>query len=140
MEYLIGSILAVVVAGFAAIAGFGRDRSFYPTVLIIVASYYVLFAVMGASGRTLIIEIAVACAFLLVAVVGFRRNLWLVAAAVVGHGVFDFVHYLFIDNAGMPHWWPGFCGAFDVIFGGALAMQLVRDPRLLRDSRADQQI
>ncbi len=137
MEYLIGSILAVVVAGFAAIAGFGRDRSFYPTVLIVVASYYVLFAVMGASGRTLIIELVVACGFLLVAVVGFRRNLWLVAVAVVGHGLFDFVHHLFIDNPGMPHWWPGFCGAFDVIFGGVLAMQLMRDSTLLRDRVKD---
>ena len=137
MEYLIGSILAVVVAGFAAIAGFGRDRSFYPTVLIVVASYYVLFAVMGASGRTLIIELVVACGFLLVAVVGFRRNLWLVAVAVVGHGLFDFVHHLFIDNPGMPHWWPGFCGAFDVIFGGVLAMQVMRDSTLLRDRVKD---
>jgi hypothetical protein len=49
MEYLIGLILSLVVAGFAIIVGFDRDRSFYPTVLIVIASYYVLFAVMGAS-------------------------------------------------------------------------------------------
>lgn len=140
MEYLIGSVLAVVVFGLTAVAGFGRDRSFYPTVLIIIASYYVLFAVMGASGRTLIIEILVAGVFALFAVLGFRRNLWLVAVAVVGHGLFDFVHHLFIDNPGMPHWWPGFCGAFDVIFGAALAVQLMRDSKLVRDSRMDQQV
>ena len=52
MEYVIGLILSLVVAAFAIIVGFDRDRSFYPTVLIIIASYYVLFAVMGASGRT----------------------------------------------------------------------------------------
>ncbi len=34
MEYLIGLVLSLVVAGFAAIAGFDRDRAFYPTVLI----------------------------------------------------------------------------------------------------------
>jgi hypothetical protein len=39
MEYLIGLILSLVVAGFAIIVGFDRDRSFYPTVLIIIASY-----------------------------------------------------------------------------------------------------
>jgi len=49
MEYLIGLILSFLVAGFAIIVGFDRDRSFYPTVLIIIASYYVLFAVMDAS-------------------------------------------------------------------------------------------
>jgi hypothetical protein len=60
MEYLIGLILSLVVAGFAIIVGFDRDRSFCPTVLIVIASYYVLFAVMGASERTLVIEIAAA--------------------------------------------------------------------------------
>ena len=92
MEYLIGLILSLVVAGFAIIVGFDRDRSFYPTVLIVIASYYVLFAVMGASGRTLAIEIFAASGFLLFAMLGFKRNLWLVVAAIVGHGVFDFIH------------------------------------------------
>ncbi len=124
MEYLIGVVLAVGVLGLAAIAGFYRERSFYSTALIVIASFYVLFAVMGASRRTLIIEIAIACVFTLFAVIGFRTSLWLVAVATIGHGVFDFVHHFFIYNAGMPHWWPGFCGAFDVIFGGALAIFL----------------
>ena len=74
MEYLIGLILSLVVAGFAIIVGFDRDRSFYPTVLIIIASYYVLFAVMGASGRTLVIEIFAASGFLLFAVLGFKKK------------------------------------------------------------------
>jgi hypothetical protein len=55
MEYLIGLILAAVVAGIATMIGFDRERAFYPTVLIVIASYYVLFAVMGASSRILVI-------------------------------------------------------------------------------------
>ena len=70
--------------------------------------WYVLFAAMGASGRTLIIEITVAGCFLLVAVFGFRRNFWLIVSALVGHGIFDFVHRFLIDNPGVPRWWPGF--------------------------------
>ena len=70
MEYLIGLILSLAVAGFAAVIGFDRERAFYPTVLIVIASYYVLFATMGASRRTLIIETVVAGGFLLVAVFG----------------------------------------------------------------------
>ena len=126
MEYLIGLILSLVVAGFAIIVGFDRERSFYPTVLIVIASYYVLFAVMGASGRMLVIEIAAASVFLLLAVLGFRKNLWLVSAAIVGHGLFDFVHHLIIENPGIPRWWPGFCLAFDVILGASLAVHLMR--------------
>jgi len=136
MEYLIGLMLSLVVAGSATIAGFDRDRAFYPTVLIVIASYYVLFAVMGASGRTLLMEIVAASGFLLFAVLGFSRNLWLVVAAIVGHGIFDFVHHLLIENPGVPRWWPGFCLAFDVIFGGSLAMHLMRRSKFWRDPDA----
>ena len=131
MEYLIGLILSLAVAGSATIIGFDRERAFYPTVLIVIASYYVLFALMGASGRTLVFELIVASGFLLVAVIGFKRNLWLVVAALVGHGVFDFVHHLFIENPGVPHWWPGFCLVFDVIVGGFLAVLLMRRSNFL---------
>jgi hypothetical protein len=52
MEYFIGLLVASAVAGLAA-GGFGRDRSFAPTIIIVVANYYVLFAIMGGSiGRS----------------------------------------------------------------------------------------
>jgi hypothetical protein len=130
MEYFIGLILSLVVAISATVIGFDRERAFYPTVLIVIASYYVLFAAMGASRRTLLIEIVVAGGFLLLAVLGFKRLPWLVPAALVGHGVFDFVHHFFIDNPGVPPWWPGFCLAFDALLGGFLAVRLMRNPVL----------
>jgi hypothetical protein len=128
MEYLIGLMLSLAVAGLATVIGLDRERAFYPTVMIVIASYYVLFAAMGASERTLIIEIMIASAFLLVAVLGFRKDLWIVVAALIGHGVFDFIHHFFIDNPGVPHWWPGFCLAFDALLGGFLAVRLIRRP------------
>ena len=67
MEYLIGLFLSLAVAGLVTLVGFDRESAFYPTVLIVFASYYVLFAAMAASGRALIIEIAVASGFLLFA-------------------------------------------------------------------------
>lgn len=131
MEYLIGVALAVAVAGFVTLVGLDRDRAFYPTVAIVVASYYVLFAVMGASGRILVLEIVIAVGFSSLAVLGFKGIPWLVVAALVGHGLFDFVHSRFIDNPGVPRWWPGFCMAFDVIFGGWLALRLIKRGRPL---------
>jgi hypothetical protein len=137
MEYLIGVILSLAVAGLAAVVGFDRERAFYPTVLIVIASYYVLFAAMGASRRTLIIELIVAGGFFLFAVLGFKRNYWLVVAALVGHGVFDFVHHFFIHNPGVPPWWRGFCLAFDVVLGALLAVRLIRQPRLPRSTHCE---
>ena len=52
MEYLIGVALALALTGVFAAMGFDRDRSFYPVVLIVVATYYVLFAVMGRPAAT----------------------------------------------------------------------------------------
>jgi hypothetical protein len=136
MEFLIGLILALAVAGSAALIGFDRERCFYPTILIVIASYYVLFAVMGASGRTLGIEIGVAAGFSLVAVLGFKRNPWLVAGAIAGHGVFDWVRSGFIQNSGVPLWWPGFCLAFDVMIGAWLAVRLMWPSRDTHNPRA----
>jgi hypothetical protein len=108
------------------LAGFDRERVFYPTVLIVVATYYILFAAMGRSAPALIIESAVAGAFLVMAVLGFKRNLWLIADGLGAHGVFDFFHPLFIENPGVPVWWPGFCMSFDVLAGVFPAGLLMR--------------
>ena len=128
MEYFIGLILSAAVAGFATAIGLDRERAFYPTVLMVIASYYVLFAVLGGSSRALLVEIAGASGFFLLAVVGFKRNLWFAVVAIVGHGVFDFAHHWFIQNPGVPGWWPGFCLAFDVVLGVWLAARLMRVP------------
>jgi hypothetical protein len=126
VEYFIGLILSVAVAGFATAIGLDRERAFYPTVLIVIASYYVLFAVMGGSSRALSFETIVASGFLVLAVIGFKKSLWFAVVAIVGHGVFDFVHHWFIQNPGVPGWWPGFCMTFDVVFGVWLAARLLR--------------
>jgi hypothetical protein len=126
MEYLIGVVLAAIVCAFALAAGFDRDRVFYPTLLIVIATYYILFAVMGSSTQALVVEPLVAGIFLMFALAGFKKNLWVVAAALAGHGVFDFFHHLVIQNPGVPVWWPGFCLSFDILAGGFLAVLLMR--------------
>ncbi len=128
MEHLIGVGLAVAVCVFAVVTGFDRDRAFYPTLAIVVATYYILFAVMGSSARTLALECLTASVFLALAVAGFKKNLWLIVAALAGHGVLDFFHHRLIQNPGVPVWWPGFCLSFDVLAGGFLAMLLMRRP------------
>ncbi|HTT25092.1 MAG TPA: hypothetical protein VMG82_39625 [Candidatus Sulfotelmatobacter sp.] len=126
MEYLIGAGQAVLVCIFAMLAGFDRDRVFYPTMVIVIATYYILFAVMGSSTRALALESLFASAFLALTVAGFKKSLWLIVAALAGHGVFDFFHHRFIHNPGVPVWWPGFCLSFDVLAGGFLALLLMR--------------
>ena len=59
MAYLIGVVLAFGVSGIATLVRLDRDRAFYPTVLIVIASYYALFAVTGGSDHALGVEMAV---------------------------------------------------------------------------------
>jgi hypothetical protein len=124
MEYLVGIILALVVSIFATIIRLDRDRAFYPTVMIVIASYYGLFAVMGGSIQALIIESIIILVFLLASIVGFKRNLWIVVAALFVHGVFDFFHSYLISNPGVPQWWSLFCLSYDIVAAGYLAWLL----------------
>jgi hypothetical protein len=92
VAYLVGAMLALAVGGLATAVGLDRDRAFYPTVLIVIASYYALFAVVGESTHALVVEAVVAAAFLTVAIVGFRYSLWLVVAGLAAHGILDIFH------------------------------------------------
>jgi len=115
MAYFIGIVIALAVSLSATFIGFDKDRAFYPTVLAVIASYYVLFAVMGGSIETVLLELAGMFAFMGVAALGFKRNLWLVVAALFVHGIFDVFHGNFISNPGVPIWWPMFCLTYDFV-------------------------
>lgn len=123
MEYIIGIGLGFGVLAFTMTVGLDRDRAFYPTVLIVVASYYVLFAV--SSAPALVWEIFILGLFVSVSIIGFKGNLWVVVLALAAHGLFDSAHDSFISNAGVPAWWPKFCMSFDVSAALFLAWRLM---------------
>ena len=115
--FLVGVLLAVAVAAIGRFTKFDRDRSFYATVLIIIASYYLLFAILGEAPNTLVWETLVALAFSAIAIVGALRFPLLVGIGIVAHGLFDLVHHAIIHNPGVPSWWPTFCASIDVCLG-----------------------
>lgn len=125
LPYVVGVVLSIGVALFARVVGFDRDRAFYPTVLIVVASYYVLFAVMSGSAETVLLESIIMGLFAVAAVAGFKGSAWIIVAALAGHGVQDAIHGHIVANAGVPGWWPAWCLAYDVGAAGVLASLLV---------------
>jgi hypothetical protein len=128
----VGLLLSMAVAVFARRSGFERDRAFYPTVAIVVASYYVLFAAMGAPLHIVLLEAVVMATFVTAAVIGFTRSPWIVVAALAGHGVFDALHGHVLDNPGVPAWWPAFCLTYDVGAAAGLAWILRHEPTAVR--------
>jgi len=125
MEYIIGVTIAVAVGVFANATGLDKERSFYPVVLIVVAAYYILFAVMGGSTDALLAEAVPALLFVAAATIGFRKSSWIVVAGLASHGMFDFFHHSAITNPGVPAWWPGFCLAYDLTAAAGYAALLV---------------
>jgi hypothetical protein len=65
----------------ASTVGLDRDRAFYTTVTIVIASYYGLFAVIGGSLQVLMQELVGIAAFVLLALIGFKVTLWCVVGA-----------------------------------------------------------
>jgi hypothetical protein len=124
LPYVVGIVLSIGVALFARYVKLDRDRAFYPTVMIVVASYYVLFAAMSGSLQTVVIESVLMTLFVAAAVAGFKSSAWIVVAALAGHGVFDAVHGYVIQNSGVPAWWPAWCLAYDVGAAAGLAWLL----------------
>jgi hypothetical protein len=120
----VGSAIGVTLLG--RVVGLDRDRAFYPTILIVIAILYDLFAVMGGSMNALLLESLVGFLFAASAVMGFKGSLWIVAAGLAGHGIFDLFHGHLIANPGVPPFWPAFCGSYDVAAGACLAWLLNR--------------
>jgi hypothetical protein len=125
LPYVVGLVLSIGVAVFARLVGLDRDRAFYPTVLIVIASYYVLFAAMVGSMQTVLLESAVMVLFVIAAVAGFKASAWIIVAGLAGHGLQDAVHGHIVANAGVPAWWPAWCLAYDVGAAAALAWIIV---------------
>lgn len=124
MALFVGTFLAFAVGLFATAVGLDRDRAFYPTVMIVIACLYILFAVIGESAHALTLDSLVAAGFIALAVLGFRSSLWLVVIALAGHGVFDLFHAGLISNPGVPPWYRDFCVTYDVAAAGYLAWMI----------------
>ena len=94
----VASGVAGAIVASARAAGFDRDRSFYPTVLAVMA------------------ETAVALGFVAVAGVAFRRRSpALLAAGLALHGLWDVAHPALLPASdAVPAWWPAFCLGVDL--------------------------
>lgn len=117
MEYLIGIVSTVIIVALARIAKFENDRSFYPTVLIVIGFLYVLFAVIDGRIEVVLIESVFAIVFTSIAIIGFKKSEIIVGIGIMLHGFFDISHHLFLENKGIPIFWAGFCLAIDFLLG-----------------------
>jgi hypothetical protein len=127
MPYVVGIVLSSGVAWFARSVGFDRDRAFYPTVMIVVASYYMLFAAMSGSVQTVLLESVPMAIFSMAAVAGFKSSPWVIVGALAGHGLFDVLRGEVLANPAVPVWWPAFCSTYDLGAAASLAWLVIHE-------------
>jgi hypothetical protein len=132
MEYLVGITLALCFCAAAARPGMDRERVFYPSVAIAVASYYLAFSAGDGRAEVWLTEAAIAAVFIVGAVLGFKRNPWIAVLALGGHGVMDSLHGHLVHNTGVPASWPGFCMTFDVSAAVIVALIMLARARSAR--------
>jgi hypothetical protein len=77
-------------------------------------------------------ELLIFVLFAAVAAWGFRRDLRLVVAGLVAHGVMDLFHGGIVSNPGVPSWWPAWCATYDLIAPVYLAVLIWRGRVALR--------
>ncbi|MBY8964505.1 hypothetical protein [Algiphilus sp.] len=120
MDYVAGVLVASAFITLCHSLGLDRERSFYPLVMIVIALAYVLLAASDDAFVIAGVETALALVFVVAAVVGYRSNLWIVVAALIGHVGFDLAHAALWPTPVVPTWYAGFCLAAD----GLLAVHL----------------
>jgi hypothetical protein len=121
LPFGLGIILTTGLLFVSSIVGLHKDRGVYPVTLIAIALFYVVFAFEHGGVREIVFNSVVACLFLLFAIGGYVRSLWIVAIGLIIHGLFDVV-YSESASSPAPDWWAPFCLSVDLLLGLFLAV------------------
>jgi hypothetical protein len=115
----------VAVGAFQAaspLALFWLDaRTVYAFALPLIAAVYIGFAVADGRRHVLVVEVAVASAFVVVAAAAVAVSAWLLVAGLLAHGLKDLWQHRtqFVANT---RWWPPFCAVVDVVAAALMAV------------------
>jgi len=96
--------------------------------LAVIAAVYIGFAVADGRRVVLVVEIAVAAAFVVIATAGATGSPWLLVVGLLGHGLKDLWQHRrqFVANT---RWWPPFCAVVDVTAAAIMAAGIVAGAR-----------
>ena len=86
------------------------------TALCSIAFIYVGFSLQGNPVNLIVMEIAIAAIFYFIALIGYIRNVNIIAFGILLHGVWDILHQdALVIKTNIPSYYPLFCSITDVI-------------------------
>lgn len=114
LSFVSGGLMGLLIAALARAVKLDQHRFFAPVVLIIVAAFYVGFALLGGVSQIIMKELAAAFLFLILAIAGGAFYIPIAIFGLLLHGVFDVFHNAYVMNPHVPSWWPALCAGFDI--------------------------
>ncbi|MBV48506.1 hypothetical protein GLP59_10030 [Sulfitobacter sp. M220] len=94
-----------------------------------IALFCQVFKIQTGVTVEIVVHTGLAEGFVALASFGARTSSWILAAALLAHGIFDVFAGPVITNPA-PGWWGQFCLGIDVVLALALAMMLWRGQAL----------
>src|SRR5688572_16574968 len=93
-------------------------------IITLIAAVYIGFAVADGRPKVIVVEVAVASVFVVLAATAATGTAWLLVVAYAGHGFKDLWQHRhhFVANT---RWWPPFCAAVDWLVAATLVVLIV---------------
>ncbi|MEE4208096.1 MAG: hypothetical protein V2I43_02370 [Parvularcula sp.] len=109
---MVGAGLAALLLITAWGSELHRNRGFYATLLIAISFFYPVFAWERFQLTEMLFQLAIAAAFVAIAVIGYRRDAAIIVLGLFMHAGYDVVAV--IADVHAPSLWQEFCFSFDL--------------------------
>jgi hypothetical protein len=119
-----GLALGAVQAASPLILQWVEPATLHAMYISLIAAVYIGFAVADGRPKVLVVEVAVASVFVLIAAVAVTATAWLLVIGYAGHGLKDYWQHRrqYVANT---RWWPPFCAAVDWLVALVLIAEIL---------------
>lgn len=121
----IGAVLGGGTLYAMALGGVLRQRGTWAATIVAIAAFYVVFAIQSGDATDVVLHTVIAVGFQIASMIGARTSAWILASALLAHGIFDITVDL-LQASPAPDWWGSFCFGIDLVLAFGLGVLLLR--------------
>lgn len=118
-------VLAVASCGAHAMLRPEQGRAFAGVLVGALGGVYLGGALRGKSGAEVIVSVVAAVICVVLGAWGLLGPGWIIPAAFIAHGTWDWMHHA-LERRTVGRWWPPFCALYDFIVGVYLFVDFAR--------------
>lgn len=118
--HMTGGAIGVATLPLHAVVPHAASVTLAALLLALIAGVYFGFAVLARDGGLLVVELAVALGFVVLACAGLLASQWWIPAAYMLHAGWDLLHRRDPLSRLVPTWYVPFCVKVDLVAGAGL--------------------